>query len=487
MTSSSRLVSESFVFGNLGVVQFGKYAYDLDTNGFKDIVETFAGSKWERELHEYWNIINNLNIFNSGRVTQVTINHLRFTKRIFNILESKFKENFDTIGDNFNFTIMKCFVVSNIKKVAVMDKNFAEIFEKGFKRELDYMKKFNLKLTYNNTADRNILYTYSYSYISDNSQVTISSTLPELYSDEMIVFPKVTLPEVCPPILSKVTTRLENLKIHAPEYFKALEPYLKEYSIFALDNYPLRDLYNNYRNLMYISDAVLKPFGISADEFEGSNALLSIVHEYLRSYLLGFPYMSDNYITEKAQTDAMKLFYNDRDAYYKSLQERNRNYIKSKMFLDSCSNGVDDNGDYVNLVYTPVVNYNIDDICVLMSNNTYFVFNYPEFKDILETEKNPYNREKLRSMNQMHSTIFVKDFICGLSKERGIDIELNGDLKENYEEVLEQVMETHKSYTNSKTIPVSFSSYGTDVESILSILNRALTRGTINVNTINSE
>ena len=64
----------------------------------------------------------------------------------------------------------------------------------------------------------------------------------------------------------------------------------------------------------------------------------------------------------------------------------------NNLIIKKCGNSIEDD-EILNLIYTPTNSYNSDDTIVLFSNGVYFVFNYPEYDNIIKSESNPYNRE----------------------------------------------------------------------------------------------
>jgi len=72
-----------------------------------------------------------------------------------------------------------------------------------------------------------------------------------------------------------------------------------------------------------------------------------------------------------------------------------------------------------------------------------FIFNYPEFKNILENGKNPYTRDiiELNFINNMRYIINEKSAMIKEVRQRGLKVDLRGNMEENYEEVLININE----------------------------------------------
>jgi len=191
---------------------------------------------------------------------------------------------------------------------------------------------------------------------------------------------------------------------------------------------------------MAMFDNVYIPKNIAKDDFKGLSIVFSVIPEMLSSYILGFPSISMGSLSQKLVSKFSKDIVEDREKYFDNLEERNADIIKNNMFFNKCANGYEDS-DVVNLLYNPVKSYNIDDIKIIMSNGVYFVFTYPEFDNLKKNEHNPYNREliSLNFLNYIRTYIIDKKKILISSSSRGLDLDLTGNMRENFDELITNI------------------------------------------------
>jgi len=122
------------------------------------------------------------------------------------------------------------------------------------------------------------------------------------------------------------------------------------------------------------------------------------------------------------------------------MESRNDKLIKARIFIDKIGNKIEDE-EIINLLFIPAKSYNADDTYVTFSNGVYFIFNYPEFDNLIKKEENPYNRENLE-YKYVSALSFYHSLKKDLIKEcrvRGLQVELKGTMEENLEEVFENI------------------------------------------------
>ena len=76
-----------------------------------------------------------------------------------------------------------------------------------------------------------------------------------------------------------------------------------------------------------------------------------------------------------------------------------------------------------------------------MSNDVYFIFTYPEYDNIWKNDINPYNREFVTDTctSRIKMQLDGKRKIMNACRLRGLELELNGTLEENFDELVKKI------------------------------------------------
>ena len=239
-----------------------------------------------------------------------------------------------------------------------------------------------------------------------------------------------------------LTNRILFLKEHSPAYLEILRKNLthvteKIYSIF-----PYNKIYKDYKKIQFLDkDIYRNKFMKSPSDFSNTKWMFSILPEFLSSYLLGFPIVTLDVPGEKVIKKYIKYMEekSEPEEYYKWFSERfNKKYLDSIEFETEIGNGIDDD-ESVDLCYVKIKDYNQDDIVSIFNNSIMHHFSCKEFETILKKEENPYNRDKVTNLRKIIDNLKFKKRIRKTMLLRGLELELNGTMFENYEEVLEKI------------------------------------------------
>ena len=128
----------------------------------------------------------------------------------------------------------------------------------------------------------------------------------------------------------------------------------------------------------------------------------------------------------------------------------NKKYLNSIEFETEVGNGKDDE-ESLDLCYVKIKEYNQDDIVSIFNNNILHHFSCREFETILKKEENPYNRDKITNLRKVIDNLKFKKRIKKTLLTKGLDLELNGSMLENYEEVMEKIQDEESKINYSYT------------------------------------
>lgn len=436
---TSQLVLESFAYGNYKLSLKDNIEYS--EQNIYNIIEYFNDNIHNRDLESLWCVIWNI----QSNIDVYKINFFKFTRIIFDIIEEHFEPDYSKV--NFeNFAIMKCFVINDINYVIdaytlsdnPIDSKIINYYTSYFRKELEYIKRFSMITKYNLPGENLWKPEWSINY----DQNSIKTSIIDLYLDHFISNPFISYASNMNDILSKIITRLTFLKSRCPTYYSSLESSLAGFSFHVFTRYPYYEISKHYENLVKVSDNVYIPNNIPKEEFTGLSVIFSAIPEILSSYILGLPCISMGSLTPELINMYTKELMKDKNVYFRNLEEKNKNIIKSRMFIDKCSNGCEGE-NIINLLYLPVKSYNIDDVTVIISNGTCFVFTYPEYDDILNRNSNPYNRDDISNIisNRIKNYTNCKKGIISDCRYRGLCLNLGGTMEQNFDELIESINE----------------------------------------------
>ena len=264
----------------------------------------------------------------------------------------------------------------------------------------------------------------------------------DTYIDNIFIYPMINChTEIMYLELRYINERINYLKQKTTEYyFNFIKDCVTVLSKNIFENFPLQIVYRDYYECMSNHSEFHKPElakYIPLKDFNKDIYILSILPLYLTCYLLGFPILRSDVPSYKNIFERIKNFSED---YFENLaKDSNRKYIELISMGVNCGNSQNEDGDYLDLFYNRVIDFNIDDICHVFNNGVYHLFTSTEFYDISRKGTNFYNRSELKIIDPIIYNLRFKRKIKRFMNGRGLKIELNSTLKDNFKEIKEAI------------------------------------------------
>lgn len=264
----------------------------------------------------------------------------------------------------------------------------------------------------------------------------------DTYIDNIFLYPKIIChSEIMFLELRYINQRLEYLKANTSDYFyDFIKDCVEVLSKNIFENFPLQVIYKDYYTCMKNHREIYQPEltkYLPLNSFNRDIYILSILPPYLTAYLLGYPILRADVPAYKNMKDRLEDF---NDAYFdKIAEETNRKYIDLVAMGVNCGNSQNDNGDFLDVYYNRVIDFNIDDIIQVFNNGVYHIFTSPEFYDLSRKGSNFYNRSEMRTIDPIIYNLRFKRKVKRFLSMRGIKVELNSTLKENFKELKEAI------------------------------------------------
>ena len=255
----------------------------------------------------------------------------------------------------------------------------------------------------------------------------------------------------------------------SPSYFNVLETnYLYEYSKYVYENYPFCEIVKYYKQLSELSSNIYIPEILNDLPITQESLFISLLTKKARSYFLGFPYISGGTISPKMEKQRLKMFLENREEFYSTIIKKNTEIIQSKILEDTIANSQEEN-EYMNVLFTPVSSYNIDDTMVILSGGVTFMFTFPEYENIIKQGTNPYTREELdfATIYMMKCSIEVKKNMSNFYVSRGFTLELNDNMKDDFQSNFEKSKILHINTYSSTHRPFHHINFGPIINDFL--------------------
>ena len=212
------------------------------------------------------------------------------------------------------------------------------------------------------------------------------------------------------------------------------------------------DFINLFEDTFLPQEVVRSQFNLYKLKFE-------LLPEQLASYILGYPSSIGILTRKQIRECCVKL---EEETHNNSIKNKNKEYINGNLFFNNVANMIEDK-NILNLLYVPVHHYNIDDIMVVLSNGVYFIFNCPEYENIISKQENPYSRKRLNYeiIKKLGDVMDLKTMMIYSVRNRGLRITLNGTIEENQIEVMDGMCEYTEPVISPKTqlISLLFNNY----------------------------
>ena len=455
------LFEQSFCYGNIQDVHNGKSGTDV----FNKLIKAFKVCNKERDPYSYWNLVKNTKILGS----RLDIDYLKFIAELFDILDDIFPPNYNII-DFSNPTMIKVFIVEELLytiDALIVTRSISagvtEYFNKHFRDILAMITTNNIMTDYIVATEHYIEWRPSWKICyADN---TLYSNKVDIYNDNILMYPKIKYEKNTHNVLEKVIRRLKFLKENAGAYYDFLygTGVIARFTHHVFDNFPYYEIYNHYLLLVELCDDTYLPEGIDRDKVTSTDLLFEILPSTFSSYIMGFPVNSIGKLTRDQIRKFAKEMHSDSEKHFDYIKSKNIEFINSRIFIRKIGNNME--GSTINnLLFTPVIEYNSDDVMILFSNGVYFLFNYPEYAVIIKNQINPYNREPIDYKYVCSMSFFTdlkKDMIKTI-RERGLKLELGGTMKENFDDLLTSIKEykpQDSSLASSGIISLLFGDY----------------------------
>ena len=233
------------------------------------------------------------------------------------------------------------------------------------------------------------------------------------------------------------------LKEKSSSYFeKCIVPNLEIVTKNIFTNYPYQIIFKEYMEIIDIHSLVFKPDLYKVSKFKSEIGwLLCILPQKISAFLLGYPIISCGIpSTENICERVNKIEDEGLDKYIAEINTVNKTIINSLSFGVNIANGIDSDGNFVDLLFERVIDYNLDDYILFYNSKASHIFTYPEFNDMSKKQINPYNNKtKIPMLDRINRNMEIKQELKNELKERGLVIEMNGTISSNIEDILHNI------------------------------------------------
>ena len=383
------------------------------------------------------NLLTNFEEFN--RLLDFLKYSIDFYEKLLNIK----KYNFDNPVTEIDFFGLNIIIILNFyrNKLELYKRNntsitleyFDSSFEKYNIQEKDFM--FDYVSPYDE-----IKWTSKWKFLSKNKEITFDNI--DIYLDSYFKNSNLYYNSSMCNNIKSLQERLFFLKEYAPKYLELLEKNLTKVTEKFFSIFPYGIIYKDYKDLLSFNvclPKILKEADKSIILTE-DKWFFSILPDYLSSYLLGLPVISLDIPGSKGIIGFIeKLEDLGEEKYFEYINnEYNIPYIKSISFGIKEGN-LTENGKILDLCYSDICDFNQDDVSCLFNNNVVHYFTSKEFRSILKKQENPYNRQIYPNINKIIENLKFKNKLKKSLSPRGLDIELDGTMIENFQEIKKKI------------------------------------------------
>ena len=463
---SLQLLAESFVFGNLDICFTNQIRNDI-IECLDGIIGLLENNFPEDDEGLPWRLMQNLSFIVESCENWIIGKKEKFSKLIdflekvilittkkFQITDLRIPENLSKSRDylviNFKVLLNRLYGKLNLYKISDVSVKIDPFIGK-FSNFLD-----EDGIYYDNvTPYDDVKWTSKWKLVTKNKEIIIEDVdvyLDSYFKNSNFYYNKTMFKNI-----KKTTERLLYLKEKSPNYYRILTTNIKDVTKTMYDTFPLKLVFREYKSLIDIDDRVYKK--TSFDHKDESMWLLSIVPKFLSSYILGFPVVSFDIPGDGELGKSIKMISEKGEEHYFDFisKEYNIPNIKSREFNIKTGNPQDENGEVLDLCYCKISDYNQDDVVTLYNNGVVHHFSCREFESILRKQENPYNRQKYPNFVKIIENMKFKKKITKSLLLRGLNLDLNGTMLENFTELKEKISEDH----GTRDYPIVF--HDTDV------------------------
>lgn len=456
---SNTLLYETFLFGNLELVYTRRKIKNIKLQDFINIIqdmnETELGEMWT------WRFYKNYKFLYSTYENNIIINKetgIFFTELAEKIvkLAEKFKLNINDLKNNsIAILILLRELGERLKNISIFNEstniNFlCKLFENKFSYLLNEHKEDLILIDYILPYEKNN-WSPSWCVTIDDKQEIIKYV--DIYIDYYFLFPDIRFNQYMANDITELLKRLDFLQNKAINYYsKAIEEKINYLSKNIFNSYPYKTIYEDYLKLakkyreVYVP-VILKYFNL--DKIDNDIWLLVILPKYLCAYLLGFAIISSDVPNEKNLSKVIEKIINiGIENYWEEIYKVNNSMIHLKSMNISCGNSKEED-KILDVTFTPVIEYNMDDTFLLFNEGVFYVFTYPEFEDLINKERNPYNRNPIPLLTSMVAAIKFKKKLKRQLNYRYLDVDLKSTMQDNFNLIKENLAEDNKFISNT--------------------------------------
>ena len=359
---------------------------------------------------------------------------IKFYEKFF----SKKKYNFLKPTECSDFFGINSIVMVNLFKSKL------QIYKKN-NRFID-LEKFSNKFSEYLIEDNDFIYDYvspyddikwtsKWKFLTKNKEITFENI--DIYLDSYFENSNLYYNSSMGNNIKSLSERLEFLEIKAPNYFKILQKNLVKVTEKLFNIFPYNIVYNDYRSLLKYQSYIPK---LVNDNISENKWMLSILPDFLSAYLLGFPVITMDIPGSKNLKFFIEKLENlGVEEYFNFIKEKfNKSYINSISFNINTGN-LKEEENIVDLCYNDISDFNQDDISCIFNQDVVHYFTSKEFKTIIKKQENPYNRQFFPNIYKILENLKFKNKVKKSLLSRGLDVELDSTLLENFNEIKEKL------------------------------------------------
>lgn len=459
---SNTLLYETFLFGNLELLYTRRKLKNIELNNFIEILnnnETDFGINWGWRFYKNYKFLYSTYENNIITDKEIGIFFINLLEAIIT-LAKKINTNLDCFddieNDNIAVLILLRELEERLKNISIFNESnnitsLQNLFDKKFNYILNQQKDCLTLLDYILPYEKN---NWSPSWcvtIDDKAEIVAGI---DIHIDYYFLFPDIRFNNHMIKDITALTKRLQFLQEKAKNYYnKVIEEKINYLTKNIFNSYPYKIIYEDYLILakkyeqVYLPP-ILKYFNL--DKINNDIWLLSILPKYLTAYLLGFAIISSDVPNEKNLSKVIeKILDVGVHEYWQEIYQINNTIINLKSMHIDCGNNKEEN-KILDLTYSSVDEYNIDDTFLFFNEGVFYVFTYPEFEDLINKERNPYNRNVVPLMTSMISAIKFKKKLKRQLNYRYLEANLNSTMEENFNTIKKSLSEDN-NFTNSTT------------------------------------
>lgn len=453
---NNRLFKESVLFGNLELIYSEKSIKKINFAEFYKIVKNFIFN--EESIFRF--MINLKYVINFNHKAIFTnIEKAEIILAIFDFLIKSVNFNLSNITIDDTIFIVVCYMIYNFYFKC---SQYTERYEKV----KTIIKKLQLK--YNHIiifAEENKIYFDNFTPFEENIWTSSwkiifkdkSKILKHIdtYLDNIFVYNNIKFNSNMQEEIKVLNNRIQFLKENTVEYYHIyIKDCLEVLTERIYNTFPLQIIYNDYLQLIINHNDVYKPEifkFLTIEEVNKNNWILIILPDFLSAYLLGYPVISSDVPSIKNMIIRIKNF--EPKKHYEDIALNiNKKILTLIAHGIPAGNGIDEDENITDVLFERVIDYNYDDTFMIFDNGTHFVFTCPEYKRLRTNEKNPYNSTRLSRIQPMIINEKTKNKFTRYLYNRGIKVELNSTMYNNFEEIKSVLDSEFKDVRNEDII-----------------------------------